>query len=147
MAVATLAIEDAARRIGESGSTSVAYTRTRFLGGVKAASAGMSARAATAVPNNREKEKRADTRECATRFHKSSQVKARQVSTSFVASAPHAAPTPAGVWLAAPGRLLRSVSRARAGLGGSPATLRSRSLGPGLVRAVVGAQSEQFRAP
>ena len=48
MAVATLAIEDAARRIGESGSTSVAYTRTRFLGGVKGASAGMSARAATA---------------------------------------------------------------------------------------------------
>jgi hypothetical protein len=43
MAVATLAIEDApAKRIGEGGSTSDAYTRTRFLGGVEGASAGMS---------------------------------------------------------------------------------------------------------
>jgi hypothetical protein len=68
---------------------------------------------------------------------KSSQGKARQVSTSFVASAPHAAPTPAaaggcGTWqrarnAPAPGRLLRLRSVSRAGLGGS----RSRS-SPGL---------------
>ena len=69
--------------------------------------------------NSRENETRAETSECATRFHKSSQVKARQVSTSFVASAPHAGSV-ASVGLARRGPISHSDSR-RLG-----ASLRSR---------------------